>query len=67
MFDSIKKLFTKTFVPQKEEKAVISILEKKEKPPLKEISPISSFEPSYIEPSPEPVIKRTQRALKYRR
>jgi hypothetical protein len=68
MFDSLKKLFTKTFVPQKEE-PVISVSEEKEeeKVSLENLPSTSSFEPSYIEPSSEPVIKKTQRALKYRR
>lgn len=66
MFDSLKKLFTKTFAPQKEE-PTISILKEKEQISLENQPPTSSFEPSYIEPSSEPVIKRTQRVLKYRR
>lgn len=66
MFDSLKKLFAKTFASQKEE-LIVPVLEEKEQIPPENLPPASSFEPSYIEPSSEPVIKRTQRVLKYRR
>jgi len=64
MFDQIKKFFTKTFVseiPEKEEVPTISEEVSITKPTTPEI-----FESSYIEPSSEPVIKRTKRGLKYR-
>lgn len=64
MFDSIKKIFTKTFKPPKEKTTQVS--KKTQKKEEQNIS-TSSFEPSYIEPSSESVIKKTQRALKYRR
>jgi hypothetical protein len=63
MFDQIKKFFTKTFVSQISEEEVPTISE--EVSITKPTTP-ENFEPSYIEPSSEPVIKRTKRGLKYR-
>jgi hypothetical protein len=69
MFDQIKKFFAKTFVseiPEKEEVPAIS--EKTPSIPQEDPKPEvpENFEPSYIEPSSEPVIKKTKRSLKYR-
>lgn len=63
MFKQIKTLFSNTFVTKKE---IVDLTKKTDQKKDLE-TPINKVnEPSYIESSSESIIKKTQRALKYR-